>query len=369
MMNLRQEFEMNELLRADFGSLEEDSDQWGLGSLFIPKYGARIVVASSEGGGVRGLRNRQFRPDLIICDDVEDSSSVRTKEGRDKTYSWLTREILPMGDKGTKVLIVANLLHEDSLPMRLKRNIESGKQDGIFRFIPLLNDKGESAWPGKFPDQASIEVEKRKIGNEAAWSTEFLLKPIADQDQVVRPDWIHYYDELPKESGNNFRYTGIGVDLAISLKETADCTGMVIGKVFGSMDDMRVYILPNSINERLTFPQQREKIIELAKTFRNPRLFIETTNYESSLIQELERKGYLAESVRTQQGDKRARLALVTHLIANGQVLFPRHGAELLIAQLTGFGTETHDDLADAFVALMRKALEHNERPMDYFFS
>ena len=80
-------------------------------------------------------------------------------------------------------------------------------------------------------------------------------------------------------------------------------------------------------------------------------------------------EGYFAEAVGTHGQDKRSRLALVTHLIANGQVLFPRHGAELLIQQLTGFGTENHDDLADAFSVLMRKVLEHNKPPMEYFFA
>ena len=39
-------------------------------------------------------------------------------------------------------------------------------------------------------------------------------------------------------------------------------------------------------------------------------------------------------------------------------MLFPRRGAETLIAQLVGFGTERHDDLADALVILLLKAME-----------
>jgi phage terminase large subunit-like protein len=48
----------------------------------------------------------------------------------------------------------------------------------------------------------------------------------------------------------------------------------------------------------------------------------------------------------------------VSHLIQSGQVLFPRLGAENLILQLTGFGKESHDDLADAFAILMLKTAE-----------
>jgi len=33
------------------------------------------------------MKHMQYRPDLIICDDIEDLQSVKTKEGRDKSIS------------------------------------------------------------------------------------------------------------------------------------------------------------------------------------------------------------------------------------------------------------------------------------------
>jgi len=43
----------------------------------------------------------------------------------------------------------------------------------------------------------------------------------------------------------------------------------------------------------------------------------------------------------------------VSHLIQQGKVLFPRHGTEPLITQMTGFGKERHDDLLDALVTML----------------
>ena len=40
---------------------------------------------------------------------------------------------------------------------------------------------------------------------------------------------------------------------------------------------------------------------------------------------------------------------MTTAAIQSGHILFPQRGAEELIGQLTGFGVEKHDDLADAF--------------------
>jgi superfamily II DNA or RNA helicase len=80
MMNIRTELEGNDLLKKDLGPFQEESDEWGSHSLVFRKHGARITVASSD-QSIRGLRHNEHRPDLIICDDVEDVQSTKTREG------------------------------------------------------------------------------------------------------------------------------------------------------------------------------------------------------------------------------------------------------------------------------------------------
>ena len=91
LMNIRKEIENNNLLSENLGPFRESEDRWHSTTLVIPKYGARITAISVE-EGVRGLREGPYRPDVIICDDIEDSNSVKTIEGRDKTFNWLTGE-------------------------------------------------------------------------------------------------------------------------------------------------------------------------------------------------------------------------------------------------------------------------------------
>ncbi len=57
--------------------------------------------------------------------------SVKTREGRNKTFDWFTGEIIPAGDTNTKLIAIGNLLHEDSLLMRLKERIDNNDIDGI----------------------------------------------------------------------------------------------------------------------------------------------------------------------------------------------------------------------------------------------
>ena len=368
--NIKREFEGNDVLRKDLGPFREEADEWGSTSLVIPEHGARITAASSE-QSIRGIRHGAHRPDLIICDDVEDLNSVKTKEGRDKTFAWLTSEVLPAGDTGTKIVIIGNLLHEDSLLMRIKRLIDEKKLDGIFRAYPLIDENENILWPGKFPDMKAVDDLKRTIGNEKSWQREIMLRIITDEDQIVKPEWIQYYDVLPPD-GKEVRRIATGIDLAISQKDTADYTAMVSARIYGYEEDMRIYILPHPINKRLDFPAALETAKTLSKALSDrhntTELYIEDVGYQSALIQELNRQNYQAEGVKVAGQDKYARLSLITTLIQNGQVLFPKEGAEDLITQLTGFGLEKHDDLADAFAILLFKIMEKNEPPVSIWF-
>jgi len=349
MMNLKRELESNELLKNDLGPFQEESDEWGVSSLVFSNLNARITAASSE-QSIRGMRHNQYRPDLIICDDVEDMASVKTRESRDKTHNWLRGEVIPTGDRDTQLVVAGNLLHEDSLMMRLKQDVEEKLLDAEFRAYPLIDKDGKIAWPGKYPSEEYIEMEKHKLGNEIAWQREYLLHIVSDAGRAVHPEWLQYYDEIPYDESLCVGYW-IGVDLAISQNETADYTAMVVMKIYRVGGESKAFVLPYPVNQRLTFPEQIKQVRTLVKNFRYygcPRVYIEKVGYQEALIQQLKNGGLWVEGV-TPHGDKHERLMMTSMAIQNGQILFPRKGCEGLIGQLTGFGVEKHDDLADAF--------------------
>ncbi len=353
--NLKRELESNELLRGDLGPFEDDGAEWGQYSIVLTKYNARITAASSE-QSIRGLRHGEHRPDLVIVDDPEDLQSVKTLEGRDKTYQWLTGEVMPGGDRNTKIIVVGNLLHEDSVMMRLKDGIEKGILNGVYREYPLVGADEKIVWPGKFPDMAAVEELKRTIGNESAFQREYLLRIVTSDDQVIRPEWIKYYNVPPSSDEDGFRYAVTGVDLAISEKETADCTAMVSARVYHYRDKLEVYILPNPVNARMDFPATVECAVNLSKILGGgvpTKLVIEEVGYQKAIIDHLKTLNFPAVGLPTHGQDKRERLSSISHLIQQGKVLFPHHGTEHLITQMTGFGKERHDDLMDALVTLL----------------
>ncbi|MFA6602005.1 MAG: hypothetical protein WCT02_04075 [Candidatus Paceibacterota bacterium] len=372
MMNLRRELESNPTLKNDLGPFQEEPGEWGSSSLVFRRLNARITVASSE-QSIRGLRHNQHRPDLIIGDDVEDLASTKTREGRNRTYQWLTGEVIPAGDRNTRLVLVGNLLHEDSLLMRIKDDISAQRIDGVFKEYPLIKS-GEIIWPGKYPSLAEIEAEKRKAGNEFAWEREYMLHIVPDEDQAIMREWIHYYDGLPnlkeRDSDGYTKYSRvrIGVDLAISKRDTADYTAMVPGLLFGEGGDTRIYILPGIINRKMTFPETVELCKDIYKIYgkdfgHNPEFVIEDVAYQKALPQQLKNEGiYNVKTTSPGNQDKRSRLVLTAHMIKTGKILFPRQGAEQLINQIIHFGVEKHDDLADAFADLVLSVVEDPPR-------
>ena len=269
-------------------------------------------------------------------------------------------EAIPAGDRNTRLIIVGNLLHEDSLLMRIKEEINQGRAKGVFKEYPLLDENDNCLWPGKYPTPQDVEEEKLNISSEISWQREYLLRIIPSDDQVIYPEWIQYYEELPGVRHKAYRGTYTAVDLAISTKNSADYTAIVSAHIYGRCEKMRIYILPNPIMEKLNFPTQ----VDLIKNYKRTqmlgnydKLFVESVAYQEALPQVLETQGVEAESV-VPKGDKRTRLALTSAPLKSGMIKFPRVGCEKLIEQLVGFGIEKHDDLADAFSLLINTTLD-----------
>lgn len=346
--NIRYELENNETIKQDYGDVSEGiskQKEWTQNNLLL-KSGVRIM-SRSRGQRIRGLRHRQFRPDLVIIDDPEELEKVQQKEYRDKTERWLRSEVIPaIEETSARLIVIGNVLHTDAIMARLKT-------DPIFthKEYPLIDKQGGVTWLGKYPNGAALKHQEQKVGR-TAWLREYLLKVVPPEGQEIKDEWIQFYDEIPLP----ILQSGVGVDLAISKKETADFTTMVGGVTSITEGVPKLYILPNPINERFSFHETIEQMkstsTAMASRYASPLFLIEDVAYQKAAIQEALRHGIPAEAMKVGT-DKRARLRAAATFVQNGTVLFPRVGTEDLIAQLTGFGIEDHDDLADAFVYLV----------------
>lgn len=259
LLDIKYQLERNRLLVNDLGPIKEEPTPWGMSGLTLNTINARIESISVD-QPLRGVLFRGNRPDLIILDDVEDTQSTKTRDNRQKLYEWFTGELLPARGDNAQVVLVGNIVHNDSLVSRLIQQIDKGERAGVYRKYPLIGEDGEPLWKARYPTKESIEQLRKEMGDEVAFEREYMLNIISTAEQIVHKDWIQFHDGLPK---SGLRNISTGIDLAISEKDSADCTAIVVGYVYGYGKHMKIYIQPHPVNERITFPIQVETITSL----------------------------------------------------------------------------------------------------------
>ena len=116
--NIRVEFEENEFLKEDFGDLT--GKVWR-SNVLITSTNIKVEAIGS-GKKIRGRKHRNWRPDLLVLDDIENDENVRTPEQRSKLENWFLKAVSKAGDDYTDIVYIGTLLHYDSLLAKTLKN-------------------------------------------------------------------------------------------------------------------------------------------------------------------------------------------------------------------------------------------------------
>lgn len=342
---IQHELEENAGLKADYGDMKpaDNREDWQSKNMVLVN-GVRIM-AVSRGQKIRGFRHRQHRPKLIIVDDPEDLEWVQSDENRNKTERWFLGEVVPAADaRQRKIVLIGNMLHNDSLIARIRRN----HLFTVYQY-PIVSDDGICLWPEMYPTQKDLETQRDTV-RPIAWQREYMLRVAAEEGQDVHEEDIEYYDELPFNDGNHLAHGG---DLAISTKESADYTAIVTGEVTYTNKVLEIYVYPHPVIRRMNFHDTIGEMDNIRKSHKMfSEFYVEAVAYQMAAIEEMERRGFSVEAMKPIK-DKRSRLRVAARYIKNGTVKFPRTGCEDLLNQLLNFGIEKHDDAVDALVWLI----------------
>jgi len=106
------------------------------------------VVALGYDAAVRGIKIEEYRPDLIIIDDIDEKGD--SLDSIEKKVKTLTNDILPAGSRDAAVIGIQNLIHFHGIFKR----IADGKVD-------FLHERIVS---GPFPAIDGLEYEARSGG-------------------------------------------------------------------------------------------------------------------------------------------------------------------------------------------------------------
>lgn len=329
---IRVELETNEKLLQDFGDLK--SDKWTEDFLML-KNGVAIRAKG------RGFQIRGFRPDQIICDDLEDEEVIYSKEQREKLEVWFNRTLLPSLKPNQNLVYIGTKLHEFSLISKIEKKPEFLKR----KYQAITN--GVSIWE----DLWSLETLKKlrtEIGTYA-FESEYQNNPISLADSPIK---FHFLDDVHIKGEKEL--SCLAIDPAVSERTTSDFRAFVL---FARTPEGFREVF--SEQGRWSVTEQIEKIIGIYERYKPDRVVIEEVAfqkvYKDLLIKESRARKIFIPVQTADLGvgekktprDKLTRLMAVVHLFEQRlvEVVNPELKQELLT-----FPFGENDDLVDATV-------------------
>jgi len=195
--------------------------------LFDDGHRARILARGVE-QRVRGMKWNGRRPGLIVADDIEEDEQVANATRRKKLSHWVNRALIPAGRRGCKIRWHGTILHQESMLAGLMK--DSTWHHLFYRAHNSFDDFGNILWPEAFTEADLRKIRQRFINKQdaAGYSQEYLNDPRDDETNYIKREWFDAMSPADYDSPGIF---GVGVDFAISKKDSANRTSITVGKM------------------------------------------------------------------------------------------------------------------------------------------
>lgn len=384
---IKDELEDNGAIREDFGDLT--GGVWRE-NVIITSQGVRID-AIGAGQKIRGRKHKNWRPDLMVLDDIENDENVRTVEQRKKLENWFYKAVSKAGDTYTDIVYIGTLLHYDSLLAKVLKNpaYRSVKYKAVqsFSTSPLwetwesiytdLGNEGRELEAKKFFEKNREEMlagtkvlweEKlsyydlmvtRVSEGEASFNSELQNEPVNPDDCLFNEEWFDYYNPEDMDfSSADFRFYGF-VDPSLGKNRRADYSAILTGAL--EVPTGYLYILDADIVRRhpdaiISDVLQKADWIQRTYGKRYVKFGVETVQFQWFLKEQLAKSSarariYLPIEEVPQSSDKVLRIQTLQPDIKNKYIKFSRRH-KLLLEQLQYFPMADHDDGPDALEGL-----------------
>ena len=382
--NIRVEFEENTAILEDFGPLA--GSVWR-SNVLVTKTNIKIEAIGS-GKKIRGRKHRNWRPDLIILDDVENDENVRTPEQRSKLKNWFDKAVSKSGDDYTDIVYIGTLLHYDSLlaktltnpayrSIKYKAVIQFSQADDLWQqwesiFTDLANDDREADALAFFQAHKAAMLEGTQVlweeklsyydlmvmrvsEGEASFNSEEQNEPINPDDCLFMEEWFDYYNEAEINFRDPvFDFFGF-IDPSLGKTKRSDFSAIVTLAKHRSSGYM--YVVDADIERRhpdriIADVLAKERWLRASFGHGYRKLGAETNQFQWFLKEELAKASakaglYLPIEEVQQTSDKVMRIQTLQPDVKNKYIKFNRRHKRLL-EQLTQFPMGAHDDGPDA---------------------
>lgn len=276
--DIKDELEDNADIIEDFGCMKGE-DTWKSGTIKTTN-GVKVDAVGS-GKKLRGRKNRSWRPDLIVLDDIENDENVNTPEQRKKLLNWFNKAVMKAGDTYTDIMYVGTILHYDSLLSNTLKNPEfkSRKYRAVISyadntqlweqweelFVNLFDELHEEHADEFFEEHKTemlngtqvlweeklsyYKLMKMKVSEgDASFNSELQNDPIDPDNATFNEEWFDFYDDENIDfSDPRFYFVGSN-DPSLGKNKKSDTSAII-----GLATDMKtgyMYVVDASIEKR-----------------------------------------------------------------------------------------------------------------------
>lgn len=224
--NISEELHENIDLREEFGIVGFETEQkTEIIAICDDGHRFRILARGAE-QKIRGAMWKGKRPNLIVCDDMEDDEQVESVERRKKFRRWFFRAAKQSLSKSGRIRVHGTILHEDSLLMRLHKN---KMWAGLFyKAHQSYDDFTNILWPQRWTEDQLRDKQKEfeEDGDASGYAQEFLNDPTDRSDSYLKENQFRPMSE-DDTAAEKLYY--VGCDFAVSKADAANRTSFTIG--------------------------------------------------------------------------------------------------------------------------------------------
>ena len=224
-----------------------------------------------------------------------------------------------------------------------------------------IRDDGSLFFEERLP-HAVLDKIRRAMGSYA-FANQYLNEIIPEEDRRFRKEWLKYYDSLPIRS-----YTFAFIDPAISQKDGADYTGIVVVEV----NDDTTWFVKVAKRQRMTPTEIIEAVFEIHRLYKPMAIGVESVAFQKMLIyviaEEMRKRNIVVPIKEINPGPERTKEARIMSLIPRfeyGNIYLAPSLYDLEL-ELLQFPRSNHDDIIDALSQIEDLAFyPEKEKPDD----
>ena len=395
--HIKRELEGNTRLIDDFPEVCETAARSG-----PPRWRKDEIITKNEvkvtaigvGGSIRGRKHRQHRPTLIVLDDIENETDVRSPDQRAHIAEWFNKAIAKLGAATTNIIVVGTILHYDALlptlvdptkspgwhGLKYRAVISWAERQDLWQtwegvYTHLVEYEGESGpavaerffmahqadmllgtqvlWPQHESYKALMEIRIRD--GRASFDCEKQNEPTNPEDCLFRESDLVFWDDQFKSEQELISAVGAGgvmygaCDPSLGKQGARHDDTAIIAVLRDSQTGIH-YVLDADIRKR-----KPDEILDAVIRYHGIRKFqrfgFETNQFQDFLADELIKRSRASVQVPVTKlqhtTDKVLRIQTLQPLVSAGTIRFCRRHS-VLLEQLRQFPHGAHDDGPDA---------------------